>query len=210
MKYILLLLSVLLYSSVSAVGQTGDFAGRKSEIETFTELAYTTKEFQRIADLMQLSVNELSDYPVICPVKKPVISSGYGRRKHPVYKVQRFHRGVDFAEVKGTSVYASGNGIVSQKGYDPGYGYFIEIQHAGGFRSFYAHLSKTFVNKGDSVNIGSHIASVGNSGMVTGSHLHYEIRKGKRFLNPLDWCCCLSEVLASRQLTNVPSKIIES
>lgn len=141
-----------------------------------------------MADSMQLSVTELSDYPVISPVKQPVISSGFGIRKHPVYRVRKFHTGIDFAEVKGTPVYATGSGVVVRKGYNSGYGNFIEIQHAGGFHSFYAHLSKTLVNIGDSVRMGKYIACVGNSGLTTGCHLHYEIRKGNRFLNPMGWC----------------------
>ena len=109
-----------------------------------------------MADSMQLSVTELSDYPVISPVKQPVISSGFGIRKHPVYRVRKFHTGIDFAEVKGTPVYATGSGVVVRKGYNSGYGNFIEIQHAGGFHSFYAHLSKTLVNIGDSVRMGKY------------------------------------------------------
>jgi murein DD-endopeptidase MepM/ murein hydrolase activator NlpD len=92
-------------------------------------------------------------------------------------------------------VYATGNGIVIRKGYDSGYGNYIEIQHAGSFRSFYAHLSKTMVNIGNSVSITGQIACVGNTGVTTGSHLHYEVRKGKRFLNPKEWCYCLLEIL---------------
>ncbi|GHT37418.1 hypothetical protein AGMMS49574_30080 [Bacteroidia bacterium] len=156
---------------------------------------YSVKEFQRIAGSLQMSVYELSRYPVIFPVKEPHISSGFGKRKHPVYKTQKFHTGIDFAEVRGAPVYATGSGVVIRKGYDSGYGFFIEIRHAGGFRSFYAHLSKTLVNTGDSVRIGKHIACVGNSGLTTGYHLHYEIRKGNRFLNPIEWCCCLLKVL---------------
>jgi murein DD-endopeptidase MepM/ murein hydrolase activator NlpD len=103
--------------------------------------------------------------------------------------------GIDFAKTKGTPVYATGNGIVIRKGYDSGYGNFIEIKHAGGFSSFYAHLSKTMVNTGDSVSIAQQIACVGNTGITTGYHLHYEIRKGKGFLNPTRWCCYLFEIL---------------
>ena len=163
------------------------------------EKVYSVKEFRRLADSMQLSVSELSGYPVISPVKQPVISSGFGMRYHPVYRVWRFHTGIDFAKVKSTPVYATGNGIVIHKGYNSGYGNFIEIEHAGGFRSFYAHLSKTLVNTGDSVRMGEHIACVGNSGLVTGSHLHYEIRKGNRFLNPTEWCCCLLEIILKEE-----------
>lgn len=109
-----------------------------------------------------------------------------------------FHTGIDMPKTKGTPVYAAGSGVVVRKGYNSGYGNFIEIQHASGFRSFYAHLSKTLVNVGDSVSMGKYIACVGNSGLTIGCHLHYEIRKGNRFLNPIEWCCCLHDVLKFR------------
>ena len=105
--------------------------------------------------------------------------------------MQSFHTEVDLVRAKGTSVYATGNGIGSRKGYCSGYGNFIEIKHAGGFRSFYAHLSRTMVNVGDSVEIARQIACMGSTGITTGSHLHYEVRKEKRFLNPTGWCYLL-------------------
>ena len=164
-------------------------------MEKCTEPAYSVIEFQRIADSIQMTIEELTDYPVIFPIKNPQrISSGFGMRYHPVYKKWRFHTGIDIPGTKGTSVYATGNGVVVRKGYCSGYGNYIEIKHAGGFRSFYAHLSKTLVNKGDTVNIATQIACVGNTGVATGSHLHYEVRKGKRFLNPIGWCGCLIEI----------------
>jgi len=79
-----------------------------------------------------------------------------------------------------------------------GCGNFIEIQHAGNFRSFYAHLSKTMVNVGDSVIMTQQIACVGNTGLSTGSHLHYEVKKGKRFLNPTEWCYFIFEILKDK------------
>ncbi|MDR1092259.1 MAG: M23 family metallopeptidase [Prevotella sp.] len=183
MKYTILLFAALLYLPVSVQGQPG-----------IMETVYSTTEFRRIADSLQMSITELSCYPVIFPVRNSCISSGFGKRKHPIYKRQLFHTGIDFSEVKGTPVYATGSGIVTRKGYNSGYGNFIEIQHAGGFRSFYAHLSKTLVNAGDSISMGKHIACVGNSGLTTGCHLHYEIRKGNRFLNPTEWCWCLLDI----------------
>lgn len=189
MKYIITLLIALFH--ITAWGQPN----RKSDIEKCTEPAYSVKEFWRIADSMQMTIEELTDYPVIFPIKNPQrISSGFGMRYHPVYKKRRFHTGIDIPGTKGTPVYATGNGIVFRKGYCSGYGNYIEIKHAGGFRSFYAHLSKTLVNKGDTVNIATQIACVGNTGVSTGCHLHYEIRKGKRFLNPIGWCGCLIEI----------------
>ena len=185
MKYTLIFFIALLYLPVS--GQSN----RKSEIEYLTEKAYSVAELRWVADFLQMTIDELCDYPVISPVKHPVVSSGFGMRKHPVYKVQKFHTGIDIQKPKGTEVYATGNGIVSRKGYCSGYGNFIEIQHTGGFRSFYAHLSLTLVNVGDSVNITQQIACVGNTGVSTGSHLHYEIRKEDYFLNPAGWCYLL-------------------
>ena len=153
---------------------------------------YSITAFWQIADSLQMTIDELSDYPVISPIKKSGrISSGFGMREHPCYKRRSFHTGIDIPQVKGTPVYATGNGIVIGRGYDVGYGYFIEIQHAGGFRSFYAHLSRILVNVGERISITQQIGCVGNTGVVTGSHLHYEIRKSKRYLNPIGWCYLL-------------------
>ncbi|MGC3978451.1 MAG: M23 family metallopeptidase [Paludibacteraceae bacterium] len=194
MKYVLLFFIALLY--LPASGQ----ANRKSEIEKSTERIYSAKEFRRIANSLQLSIEDLSNYPVIFPVRKPQrISSGFGLRYHPIYNTLKFHTGIDIPKMKGTPVYATGNGIVVCKGYNWGYGNFIEIQHAGGFRSFYAHLSRTLVDVGDSVSITQEIACVGSTGVSTGGHLHYEVRKGNRFLNPIGWCCCLLGVRTKRR-----------
>jgi Membrane proteins related to metalloendopeptidases len=201
MKYLVIFFAIFLYLPVS--GQPFDFPDRKQEIEECTKPVYSVNEFRQVADSLQLSIDELCDYPVIFPVKKPGrISSGFGMRYHPVYKVRKFHTGIDITGTKGTPVYASGNGVVIGKGYNSGYGYFVEIEHAGGFRSFYAHLSRTMVNIGDSVSIATQIACIGNSGVTTGSHLHYEIRKGKRYLNPAEWCYCLFQILKSNNKQN--------
>jgi murein DD-endopeptidase MepM/ murein hydrolase activator NlpD len=186
-----MLLIALPYLSVS--GQSDNSPIRETEMERWMAGVYSAKEFRRVADSLHLSLGELSGYPVIPPVRNPAVSSVFGMRLHPVHKVRKFHTGIDFAEAEGVPVYATGGGVVVRKGYSPGYGNFIEIRHAGGFRSFYAHLSKTLVNRGDSVRMGKHIACVGNTGVTTGYHLHYEVRKGNRFLNPAPWCYCLPE-----------------
>ncbi|WP_280747401.1 M23 family metallopeptidase [Parabacteroides sp. PF5-9] len=197
MKYILIFFITLSY--LPASGQPGDSLNRKPEIGKCMEQAHSVSEFQRVADSLQMSIDELCDYPVIFPIKKSQrISSGFGMRYHPIYRVRKFHTGIDISSTKGIPVYATGNGMVIRKGYCSGYGNFVEIQHAGGFRSFYAHLSRTMVNVGDSVEIARQIACVGNTGISTGSHLHYEVRKGKRYLNPTGWCYCLFEILKNK------------
>lgn len=191
MRYSITIFIALLYLPVS--GQQT----RKAEIERFMEKVYSAKEFRLVADSLQMSIDELCDYPIIFPIKKAErISSGFGWRKHPIIKVRQFHTGIDIPKAKGTAVYATGNGVVIRKGYCSGYGYFIEIQHSGGFCSLYAHLCKATVNVGDSVAIAQQIGFVGNTGVTTGNHLHYEVRKGKRFLNPLEWCYSLHVILS--------------
>lgn len=200
MKYIIILLIALLH--LPAWGQTSDLSNRKSQIEKSVKPIYSITEFWQIADSLQMTIDELSNYPVIFPIKNPrCTSSGFGMRKHPLYKRRKFHTGIDIPEVKGTPVYATGNGIVIGRGYDVGYGNYIEVLHAGGFRSFYAHLSRILVNVGERVSITQQIACVGNTGVVTGSHLHYEVRKGRRYLNPIGWCYCLSGVLIDNLIT---------
>lgn len=200
MRYITILFIALLY--LPAWGQQSNSSNRKSQIEQCMKPIYSITTFWQIADSLELTIDELSDYPVIFPIKNPqYISSGFGMRKHPCYKRRSFHTGIDIPQAKGIPVYATGNGIVIATGYDSGYGYFIEIQHAGGFRSFYAHLSRILVKIENKVNITQQIACVGGTGVATGNHLHYEIRKGKRYLNPIGWCYCLFEVLKNKPIT---------
>ncbi|MBD8389208.1 M23 family metallopeptidase [Dysgonomonas sp. BGC7] len=194
MKYITILLIALLH--LPAWRQQSNSLNRKSQIEHCMKSIYSITAFYQIADSLQMTIDELSDYPIISPIKKSGrISSGFGMRKHPCYKRRKFHTGIDIPQAKGTPVYAAGNGTVTAIGYDSGYGYFIEIQHASGFRSFYAHLSWILVNVGDKISITQQIACMGNTGVATGSHLHYEIRKGKRYLNPIGWCYLLFKYL---------------
>lgn len=198
MKYILIFFITLLHLSVQ--GQTVDSLNRRLDIEKLTEHIFSVSEFQYIADSLKMTIDELCDYPIIFPIKEiERISSGFGWRRHPISKVRQFHTGIDIPKAKGTPVYATGNGTVIRKGYNSGYGNFVEIEHAGGFRTLYAHLSKTMVNVGDSVNIAQQIGCVGSTGISTGSHLHYEVRKGNRFLSPSGWCYCLFDILKNNR-----------
>lgn len=194
MKTITFCFFVILFISEPISGQ--EAVNRKEEIEKLLKQVYTIQEFIHIADSLQLSIDELSDYPVIFPVRRPLrVSSGFGLRIHPVSKVLHLHTGIDIPKSEGTTVYATANGVVISKGCDAGYGNYIEIQHAGNFRSFYSHLSNVLVNVGDSVYMAEQVAHVGNTGVSTGSHLHYEIRKGEYALNPIGWCQSLFFVL---------------
>lgn len=128
-----------------------------------------------------------STYTSSIPNIKPLIgfiTSMFGRRMHPIYNEIRFHSGVDFSASEGTRVHSTGDGVVAFSGYDRGYGQKITIDHGYGFKTVYAHLSKSLVRQGERVTRGEIIALSGNTGDSTGPHLHYEVQKNNRTVNP--------------------------
>lgn len=121
--------------------------------------------------------------PVLKPINGPV-TSGFGVRFHPIYKRHVHHDGIDFSAPVGTKVYAPGDGTVRYTGYNFGYGNKVVIDHGFGYRTVYAHLSKSLVTTGQKVKRGDIIALSGNTGVSTGPHLHYEIHKNYQKINP--------------------------
>jgi murein DD-endopeptidase MepM/ murein hydrolase activator NlpD len=121
------------------------------------------------------------------PIDGARLSSGYGRRRHPVLGYTKMHRGVDFAAARGTPIYAAGNGTIDYAGRKGSYGNYIRIRHNGNYQTAYAHMKGLArgMRKGRRVSQGQVIGYVGTTGRSTGPHLHYEIlRKGKQ-LNPM-------------------------
>lgn len=118
------------------------------------------------------------------PLPEGVVSSGYGMRESPFTGKNRFHNGIDIAAPSKTSVYAAREGEIIDTGYNETYGNFIEIQHAGGYSTFYGHLNKFFVELHDKVISTMIIAEVGTTGRSTGPHLHFEIRRNGRTRDP--------------------------
>lgn len=128
--------------------------------------------------------------PAIWPIdrtKLRSVSSLYGMRKHPRYGTWRKHEGVDLAAPKGTPVYATGNAVVREARWRNGYGQLIELNHGFGYKTRYGHLSKTYVKVGDSVTRGQVIGEVGNTGVSTAPHLHYEVRFRDNTVNPIHY-----------------------
>ena len=113
-----------------------------------------------------------------------VITSKFGYRDHPIINDASFHTGLDIAAKKGTAIGAFADGTVLEAGRNSTYGNYLLIEHTGGIRSFYGHNSKLSVKKGQKVKIGQKIAEVGSTGMSTGPHLHFEVRKGTTRLDP--------------------------
>lgn len=121
------------------------------------------------------------------PTDATRISSGFGWRKHPVLGYTKLHKGVDFAAPKGTRIYAAGHGVIERRGWVKGYGRYILIRHSNGYKTAYAHMSafKRGLKVGSRVSQGQVIGFVGRSGRVTGNHLHYEVIRNGKHLNPL-------------------------
>ena len=122
-------------------------------------------------------------------LKTPVnarISSKFGMRKHPILKYSKMHKGIDFAARTGTPIYAAGDGVVNFKGRKGGYGNYIRIKHNGTYQTAYAHLHKFAkgMRNGKRVKQGQVIGYVGSTGRSTGPHLHYEILKHGKHINP--------------------------
>ncbi|WP_251357999.1 M23 family metallopeptidase [Kangiella sp. TOML190] len=118
------------------------------------------------------------------PIVKGWLSSPYGNRADPFTGKKDWHPGIDFAALAGSEVIATAAGVVTTVGSKSGYGKFIEINHGDGFSTRYAHNKELLVKKGDMVKKGQVIAKVGNTGRSTGPHVHYEIMKNGRKLNP--------------------------
>jgi murein DD-endopeptidase MepM/ murein hydrolase activator NlpD len=126
------------------------------------------------------------------PLGSPILdtmrlSSNYGWRRRPLGLGWGFHSGIDIYAAWSDTVHASGHGIVKKAYWLGGYGRCIVITHAGGYESYYAHLYRMFVREGDSVVSGQPIGRAGNSGNVTGPHLHYEIRRDSETADPLEY-----------------------
>ena len=118
------------------------------------------------------------------PIDGARLSSGFGMRKHPIRGYMKKHQGVDFAAPKGTPIYAAGDGIIEMKQRYKGYGKYIRIRHANGFKTAYAHMSKFNKIPGGRVKQGEIIGYVGSTGNSTGPHLHYEVLKNNIRINP--------------------------
>ncbi len=118
------------------------------------------------------------------PVKKGWISSVYGYRTDPFTGRKRFHRGIDFAGKKGDEVLAVAAGVVIFSGWENGYGNVVEIRHPDGYITHYAHNSENLVNVGDRVEKGEPIALMGSTGRSSGPHVHFEVRRNGKIINP--------------------------
>jgi murein DD-endopeptidase MepM/ murein hydrolase activator NlpD len=146
------------------------------------------KELESYAELWKMIRNmdeRMSHIPAISPVKNPKVVSGFGTRYHPVYKILRRHTGIDLIGKRGQPIYATADGTVSSENPGAGYGISVVINHGNGYKTVYAHLSKTAVHPGKKVKRGEVIGYMGSTGLASGTHLHYEVVKNGQKVNPV-------------------------
>jgi murein DD-endopeptidase MepM/ murein hydrolase activator NlpD len=147
----------------------------KLQQESFEEV-YRKYEFNKVF---------FSHIPALKPMEGFYVPNSFGNRFHPVLQVRKFHEGLDIINDVGTPVRATGDGLVTFSGLNAGYGIAIEIDHGYGYQTLYAHLSKSFVRQGQRVKRGDVIGKSGHTGLVSGPHLHYEVRLNGEKKNPL-------------------------
>jgi murein DD-endopeptidase MepM/ murein hydrolase activator NlpD len=141
--------------------------------------------FDAAADSLASHKERLAATPSIMPTQGWLTSAFSAMRAHPVLHVARPHEGIDVSAPMGTPIEAPAAGVVRSAGWEAGYGHTIEIDHGYGIMTRFAHASRLLVKKGQRVSRGERIALVGNSGLATGPHLHYEVHVNGRAVNPL-------------------------
>ena len=153
------------------------------------KLYIQSKSFDEVFEMAKNKEKMLASLPAIQPVSNQNlkrISSYYGHRTDPFYKVRKFHEGIDFSAPSGTPIYAPGDGVVISTHYSHrGYGNRLVIDHGFNFKTVYAHNKDFKVKEGDTVKRGQLIATIGNTGKSTAPHLHYEVHKGNKAVNPI-------------------------
>ena len=154
------------------------------------QLVIQSKSLDEIVILAKEKEKMLAAIPAILPVKLVDLTrmaSGYKWRMHPILKIRKFHKGMDFTAPMGTPIYASGNGKVIRSSRSATYGKVVYIDHGYGYRTIYAHMSKIKAKRGQNVKRGDLIGYVGNTGRSVSAHLHYEVHKNGKALNPINF-----------------------
>ena len=176
-------------------GPEGDSEGMSAQIP---DLSAQLRQLEQRVDLRESQLSALENvilarelhqeiHPEGRPVANGFISSYFGERADPFDGLEAFHKGVDFAGAPGSPVTAVAAGVVTWAGERTGYGKLIEINHGDGFTTRYGHNERTLVTVGQTVKRGERIALMGSTGRSTGPHVHFEVLRNGRQVNPLSY-----------------------
>lgn len=166
--------------SLTDVGLPEDNLPELASLDSLVE----TADFARLAMAVEDHRSLLRKVPLKPPMLYFYISSKYGMRRHPVLKTKRFHHGIDLAGTWQETVHAPAPGTVIFAGTKGSFGKTVQVRHAYGFITTYAHLAKITVRRGADVVNGTVVGRMGRTGRVDGAHLHYEIRLGDQSIDP--------------------------
>lgn len=163
--------------------------GTARRLDILAKQAYVqAKSYDEVLKMAADKEKMHASLPSIQPISNTDLkctASGWGYRIHPVYKIRKFHYGMDFTATTGTEVYATGDGVIKEATSEhSGYGNLISIDHGYGYSTIYAHLSKFNKSAGQKVKRGEVIGFVGSTGISTAPHLHYEVHKNGEPVNP--------------------------
>ena len=155
------------------------------------QMVVQSKSLDEIVSLAKAKEKMLASIPAIQPVSNEHLSrmaSGYGWRNDPFTKARKFHKGMDFTAPQGTPIYATGDGVVIRAdGNAIGYGRHVRIDHGYGYVTLYGHMTKYVVKRRQKVKRGDLIGYVGSTGRSKAPHVHYEVRKNGRHINPINF-----------------------
>ena len=155
------------------------------------QLYVQSKSYDEVIEMAENKEEMVACVPAIMPISNKDLrrtASGWGWRIHPIYKIRKFHYGMDFTAPTGTEIYATGDGVVKVvENSLRGYGKRIIIDHGFGYETLYAHLNGFNIRKGQKIKRGEVIGFVGSSGTSTAPHLHYEVFKNNKKVNPVHY-----------------------
>ena len=184
------------YEDLRELPRTGEhMANLRSRLDDFKHrLDLQSRSLDDITMMIVDKEDRIASVPSIKPIRSDQFNrkieklSGFGMRLHPIHGVKKMHYGIDFNCRKGTSIQSSGKGKVVWAGNRGDYGKCVIIDHGYGFKSLYGHMSEILVKNGADVERGAKIGLVGSTGGSTGDHLHYEVHKDGKQVNPIQFC----------------------
>lgn len=163
----------------------------QSKADLMADVLRTAKDYPDIAPVMGIirRHEQVFKYvPSICPIKEEYrVSDYFGYRIHPIQGTRQFHSGIDMAAAFAATIHATAEGTVVFAGTMAGYGKTVIIRHRYGFKTQYSHLTYIYCTVGREIEKGHVIGFVGSTGQSTGNHLHYEVIKNKKKINPLNF-----------------------
>jgi murein DD-endopeptidase MepM/ murein hydrolase activator NlpD len=165
--------------------------GTRKRLDKIAKQMYVQSlSLDEVGSLVLRKQEMLASIPSVEPIPQDQtrLSSGFGERMHPIYKIAKAHMGLDFTSPIGTPIHATGDGTVEFAGYNTsGYGVHVILDHGFGYQTLYGHMSATKMRKGQKVKRGDVIGEVGSSGLSVGPHLHYEVHKDGIPMDPVNF-----------------------